>query len=53
MVRVIVEDPSDSEARVSIDSVDNSCMDIAFSTLHCGGYRGKANGDMMVTMTES
>lgn len=29
-------------------SVKYPCMGLAFSTLHCGGYRGKANGDILV-----
>ncbi|KAG8000520.1 Sentrin-specific protease 7, partial [Nibea albiflora] len=35
---------------VSLDpSDDYSCMGVAFSSLFCGGYQGKSNGDIMVT----
>ncbi|XP_076603385.1 uncharacterized protein LOC143330586 isoform X2 [Chaetodon auriga] len=27
---------------------DYCCMGVAFSTLHCGGYQGKSNGDIMI-----
>lgn len=32
-----------------IPNVDYSCMSVAFSTLHCGAYHRKSNGDIMVS----
>lgn len=49
VLRVVVEDRPDSGAVPLIPSVDYSCMGVAFCTLYCGGYQGKANGDVMVT----
>ncbi|XP_040913572.1 sentrin-specific protease 7 isoform X3 [Toxotes jaculatrix] len=48
LLRVVVEELPGSVAPSPIPSVDYSCMGIAFSSLHCGGYRGKANGDIMM-----
>lgn len=49
VLRIVVEEVPGSVAPSPIPSVDYSLMGLAFSTLHCGGYQGKANGDIMVT----
>ncbi|KAK2840013.1 hypothetical protein Q5P01_013753 [Channa striata] len=52
VVRVFVKDlvlDSGSVAAPSTSSAYFSCMGISFFTLHCGGYQGKANGDITVT----
>ncbi|KAM9346802.1 uncharacterized protein ABDE67_011110 [Symphorus nematophorus] len=46
VLRMSAEDLS--PLAVSFSSDDYSCMGMAFSTLHCGGYQGKANGDIMI-----
>ncbi|XP_062258850.1 sentrin-specific protease 7 [Platichthys flesus] len=48
VLRVVVDKLPVSVARCPIPTIDHSCMSIAFSTLHCGGYRGKANGNFMM-----
>ncbi|XP_044072715.1 sentrin-specific protease 7 isoform X2 [Siniperca chuatsi] len=45
VLRVVVDLPGSIPL---IPSVDYSCMGVAFFTLHCGGYQGKANGDIMI-----
>ncbi|KAI3355843.1 hypothetical protein L3Q82_004406 [Scortum barcoo] len=47
VLRVVFDDLPDPVA-VYTPRVDYSCMGVAFSTLHCGGYKGKANGDVMI-----
>ncbi|KAM7380297.1 hypothetical protein PAMP_003605 [Pampus punctatissimus] len=46
VLRFIVEELPGSVS--SIPTVDYPGMSVAFCTLHCGGYRGKANGDIMI-----
>uniref|UniRef100_A0A8C4GDD5 Si:dkey-100n23.3 n=1 Tax=Dicentrarchus labrax TaxID=13489 RepID=A0A8C4GDD5_DICLA len=41
VLHVVVEDPP------LIPSVDY-CVSVAFSALHCGGFQGKSNGDLMM-----
>ncbi|XP_060944325.1 sentrin-specific protease 7 [Limanda limanda] len=48
VLRVVVDELPVSLARCPIPSIDHSCMSIAFSSLHCGGYRGNANGNFMM-----
>lgn len=48
LLHVVVEDLPSMEVSL-IPTVDYSCMQVGFSTLHCGGYQGKSNGDIMVT----
>ncbi|XP_040004649.1 sentrin-specific protease 7 isoform X2 [Xiphias gladius] len=48
VLRIVVEEVPGSVAPSPIPSVDYSLMGLAFSTLHCGGYQGKANGDIMM-----
>ncbi|XP_034431043.1 sentrin-specific protease 7 isoform X1 [Hippoglossus hippoglossus] len=48
VLRAVVDKLPVSVARYPIPSIDHSCMSIAFSTLHCGGYRGIANGNIMM-----
>ncbi|XP_068428978.1 sentrin-specific protease 7 [Clinocottus analis] len=43
VLRVIVDLPGP----VEMSSIPT--MDYSFSTLHCGGYQGKANGDIMIS----
>ncbi|XP_070770637.1 sentrin-specific protease 7 [Enoplosus armatus] len=45
VLRVVVDLPGPVSL---VPSVACSCMGVAFSTLHCGGYQGKANGDMLI-----
>ncbi|XP_027147067.1 sentrin-specific protease 7 isoform X2 [Larimichthys crocea] len=48
VLHVVVEDLP--RVAVSLDpGADYSCMGVAFSSLFCGGYQGKSNGDIMVT----
>lgn len=49
VLRVVVEDLPGSVPVSLIPSVDYSYTGVAFYTLHCGGYKGKANGDILVT----
>ncbi|XP_029315372.1 LOW QUALITY PROTEIN: sentrin-specific protease 7 [Cottoperca gobio] len=37
---------------VVVDASPNPTIDYSFSTLHCGGYQGKANGDIMIADQE-
>nr|XP_043874992.1 LOW QUALITY PROTEIN: sentrin-specific protease 7 [Solea senegalensis] len=46
VVRVVVEEHP--VPLPPIQSVDDSCMAIAFSNIYCGGYDGKANGDILM-----
>ncbi|XP_041662810.1 sentrin-specific protease 7 isoform X2 [Cheilinus undulatus] len=47
VLSVIVDDPPGS---VSVTPPHGlSLMNVSFSTLHCGGYMGKSNGDVMIT----
>ncbi|XP_023286451.1 uncharacterized protein LOC111673043 isoform X1 [Seriola lalandi dorsalis] len=48
VLHVVGEEPPGSVALSSTPRVDYSCMGLAFSTLYCGSYRGKANGDILV-----
>ncbi|XP_070694324.1 sentrin-specific protease 7 [Pempheris klunzingeri] len=48
LLHVVVEDIPGSVADSLIPRVAFSCMGVAFSTLHCGGYKGSANGDVMI-----
>ncbi|CAK6959172.1 sentrin-specific protease 7 [Scomber scombrus] len=48
LLRVVLEDVPDSVPVSHIPTEDHSIMSVAFSSLHCGGYRGKANGDIMI-----
>ncbi|TKS66873.1 Sentrin-specific protease 7 [Collichthys lucidus] len=48
VLHVVVEDLP--RVAMSFDpGADYSCMGFAFSSLFCGGYQGKSNGDIMVT----
>ncbi|XP_042282801.1 sentrin-specific protease 7 isoform X2 [Thunnus maccoyii] len=49
MLHVVVKELPGSVPVTPIPTVDHSCMGVAFSRLHCGGYQGKANGDIMIT----
>ncbi|XP_060909240.1 sentrin-specific protease 7 isoform X1 [Labrus mixtus] len=48
VVSVIVEDPG-SVSLIPSQDISLTLMSLAFSTLHCGGYSGKAVGDIMIT----
>ncbi|XP_035459899.1 sentrin-specific protease 7 isoform X3 [Scophthalmus maximus] len=52
VLRVVVEEPPGSVALSPFPSIDHSCMRLSFSTLHCGGFQGKANGDIMLADQE-
>ncbi|KAM3607019.1 uncharacterized protein V6R79_000719 [Siganus canaliculatus] len=47
VLHVVLEDPHPASLP-GISSVDNYCMAVGFSTLHCGGCEGKSNGDLMI-----
>ncbi|XP_030284561.1 uncharacterized protein LOC115588248 isoform X4 [Sparus aurata] len=47
LLHVVVEDLPPMEVSL-IPAVDYTCMQVGFSTLHCGGYQGKSNGDIMM-----
>ncbi|XP_030613960.1 sentrin-specific protease 7 isoform X2 [Archocentrus centrarchus] len=44
VLQLVVEDPTRSVTASPRLDVDYSCMEMAFSSLHCGVYHGKANG---------
>ncbi|XP_073329720.1 uncharacterized protein [Pagrus major] len=47
LLRVVLPDLPPMEVSL-IPTVDYPCMQMGFSTLHCGGYQGKSNGDLMI-----
>lgn len=48
LLHVDVEDLHPGAASL-VPSMDYPYMGVAFSTLHCGAYHGKSNGEIMVT----
>ncbi|XP_033984457.1 uncharacterized protein LOC117481064 isoform X2 [Trematomus bernacchii] len=45
-MQVLIEEP------VSVTISPNPSIDFSFSTLHCGGYRARANGEIMIADQE-
>ncbi|XP_029980261.1 uncharacterized protein LOC115412102 isoform X2 [Sphaeramia orbicularis] len=52
VLHVVVDEHSGTVALSPITTVDNTCLGLAFTTLYCGRYQGKANGDLLVTDTK-
>ncbi|XP_019956285.2 sentrin-specific protease 7 isoform X2 [Paralichthys olivaceus] len=48
VLRVVVEEHPVTVALSPTPSIDHTCMSISFSTLHCGVYQAKANGNIMM-----
>lgn len=48
VLRIVLDDRPGSKTLSPVFSADFTCIPLPFSTLHCGGYQGKANGKMMV-----